>query len=64
MDRTAELIKIDNMLHELEIKLAQNKSSQDLQRVLQIKDPTTLKEELSNNLLKLEIIYTCLGKDS
>jgi hypothetical protein len=58
MNRTAELIKIDNMLHELETKLAQNKSSQDLQRVLQITDPTTLKEELSkfdpnvlNNLL-------------
>jgi hypothetical protein len=58
MDRTAELIKIDNMLHELEIKLAQNKSSQDLMRVLQIRDPSLLKAELSkfdpnvlNNLL-------------
>jgi hypothetical protein len=47
MDRTAELIKIDNMLHELEIKLAQNKSSQDIQRVLQIQDPTALKTELA-----------------
>lgn len=47
MDRTAELIKIDNMLHELETKIAQNQSTADLQRVLQIKDPTALKTELS-----------------
>ena len=47
MDRTAELIKIDNMLHELETKIAQNQSAADLQRVLQIKDPTALKTELA-----------------
>ena len=47
MDRTAELIKIDNMLHELETKIAQNQSTADLQRVLQIKDPTALKTELA-----------------
>lgn len=47
MDRTAELIKIDNMLHELETKIAQNQSTADLQRVLQIKDPTALKAELA-----------------
>ena len=47
MDKTAELIKIDNMLHELEMKIAQNQTAADLQRVLQIKDPTTLKTELA-----------------
>lgn len=47
MDRTAELIKIDNLLNELETRLAQNKTVQDLQRVLQIKDESALKAELS-----------------
>jgi len=63
MDRTAELIKIDNMLHELEIKLAQNKSSQDLMRVLQIKDPTALKTELAKfDLAVLNNLLTELNK--
>jgi hypothetical protein len=47
MERLAELIKIDNMLHNLVVKLSSDEKPKTLEQVLQITDPKQLSIELS-----------------